>query len=248
MPLLDCALMGHTGAIIRFRPSQLPTLPAKRMHVSVELPNGTVVDGDFNPHHANPYISGAAVRQFILQKVGAGSSRKALIDVSGRHWHLFDLEEVEAVASEFHAHSNRLAKGELAPRDVQQMLNRLDALSGSTERQEGYSRLLRPAGLRRFVLTIFGEDCQIQGCDVARDWRRDWQDAAAGAAILDVHHIEALAQVVDHHPRNLCVVCANHHRLIHGLSPWSVRHESDDVLLGHGSRSLRILRNLASLR
>ncbi len=48
------------------------------------------------------------------------------------------------------------------------------------------------------------EFCEIEGCPVRE------------AAILDYHHIVERTEIgTSNHPMNLCVLCSNHHRMIH---------------------------------
>ena len=81
-----------------------------------------------------------------------------------------------------------------------------------------------------------------QGCGVCEHFDTQW-GAGSGAVIVDVHHIEHMARTIDHHPRNLCVLCANHHRFVHGSGTWSVRHDGPNVILGRGACELVIGRS-----
>jgi hypothetical protein len=47
MALLDCALVHHTGSMIRFTTSQLDDLPDDDRNVSIVLPDGEVIPGRF---------------------------------------------------------------------------------------------------------------------------------------------------------------------------------------------------------
>jgi len=239
--------MNHTGTIIRFRPSQLPRLPHEDVDLTVELFDGRVIPGRFGRHPANPYVAGQHVRQFIRSRVPARSSEQVLISVVGRHWRLFEPEPIGAEAERYGVDRQRATQGKLTGKDLDGILEQIDALSSRSGRREAYERLTRPPGLRQLVLGLMGARCQVEGCHAAQNTAAEWDDQAAALSVLEVHHIEEVAKVVDHSPRNLCVICANHHRLIHGFGPWAVRHEGDDVVLTRGDGHLRIVRDLSAL-
>jgi len=247
MSIEPCWLTNQTGAIIRFRPSQLPRLPDHDVDLHIELFNGAVIPGRFHPHPANPYVAGPQVRHFIQSRVPGRSREQALIDVKRRLWRLFEAEPVAAEARRHGVSQTRATRGELNGRDVDRMLAKVDAIAGGRGRRRAYRRLLRPAGLRQLILQLMGTSCQVAQCDAAESMAHDWDDPTAGVAVIEVHHIEEVAKVEDHSPRNLCVICANHHRLIHGFGPWTVVHDGDDVVLAHAAGELRIVRDLSFL-
>ena len=247
MSLEPCWLTNQTGAIIRFRPSQVPRLPDEDVDLTVELFDGRVIPGRFHLHPANPYVAGPRVRRFIRSRVPARSRAQALISVTGRHWRLFEAKPVGAEAARYGVSSQRATLGGLTGRDLDRILTKIDALSGRSGRRTAYQRLIRPAGLRQSVLGLMGAKCQVEGCDAAQSTADEWDDAAAALSVLEVHHIEAVAKVEDHSPKNLCVICANHHRLIHGFGLWTIRHQDDDVILTRRGRHLRIVRDLSVL-
>jgi hypothetical protein len=245
--LEPCWLTHQTGAIIRFRPSQLPRLPADDMDLSVELFDGRVVAGRYHRSSANPYVAGSEVRRFILERVAPRSREQALINVAGAHWRLFEAGPVADQVHQYGVSRRRAERGQITGRDLSRILNRIDGISPRSDRTQAYDRLFRPAGLRQLIIQLMGSSCQVEGCDAAEQAAEEWGDPAAGLAIVEVHHIEALAKVADHSPRNLCVVCANHHRLIHGFGPWSVHHEGDGVVLTKAGGRIFIRRNLSFL-
>ena len=247
MGIEPCWLMNHTGAIIRFRTSQVSRLPTEDLVLTVEWFDGQFIPGRFHLHRANPYVAGPRVRQLIQARVPEQSSEQALISVAGSHWRLF---EAAPVADEVNRHgvSRRGASlGRMTGHDLSRILGSIDAIAQRAGRTREYNRLLRPPGLRQLVIQLMGASCQVEGCDAAEASAEEWGDPAAGLAIVEVHHIEAVAKVEDHTPGNLCVVCANHHRLIHGLGPWKVLHEDDDVVLSNARGRMRLRRDLAFL-
>ena len=247
MSLEPCWLTNQTGTIIRFRPSQVSRLPDEDMDLIVELFDGRVIPGRFHLNPANPYVAGPQVRQFIRSRVRPQSREQALISVSGSYWRLFEAEPVGAEAARYGVNRQRATKGGLTGRDLNRILTRIDALSSQAGRRAAYERLIRPAGLRQVVIGLMGANCQVEGCEAAQSTVNEWGDAAAALSVLEVHHIEAVAKVEDHSPKNLCVICANHHRLIHGFGPWTICHQDDDVILARGERHLRIVRDLSAL-
>ena len=210
----------------------------------VQLFDGRVIPGRFRRNPANPYVAGQHVRQFIQSRVPTHSREQVLISVIGRHWRLF---EPESISKEVARYGVRVANGKLTSRDLDSILKQIDTLNSRSGRSEAYKRLTRPAGLRQLVIGLMGARCQVECCDAAQSTAARWDDDAAALSVLEVHHIEEVTKVEDHSPRNLCVICANHHRLIHGFGPWDVHHEGDNVILTRSGRQLRIVRDLSVL-
>lgn len=247
MPLLACKLVHHTGTIIRFTTSQLPQLPNEDRDITVELPTGRIADGHFRRHPANPNVSGRDVVRYIKRHVGPRETAPALIDASGHFWRLYALDDAVEFARRENMNTARVRAGRITGADLSRLLARADRQTQAGERRMAYTRLLRPSGLRRMILELMGKSCQVDGCAAVEDMEREWGDPRAGLAIVEVHHIEGLVRRVDHHPRNLSVVCGNHHRLIHGFRPWAIEHDGDDVILSRVPRSIRIVRDLSFL-
>ncbi len=251
MPILRCMLVHRSGTIIRFTTSQLPALPSGHRDVQVRIPSGRTVDGHFNRNTQNPNVSGEEIVRWIKQTLPPDSNQEAIIDVGDGLWTLFRLPDATAAgnAGLTPAGVRRVGRGELTGSDLQKVLEKLDRLQGKADRRKAYSQLLRPPGLRRLILELMGASCQIDGCDAAETFTQT-HGPAAGPAVVEVHHIEAVARRVDHHPNNLCVLCANHHRLIHGTGPWTIRHDGDHVVLtstAPGGGALRLVRDFADL-
>ena len=251
MPLLPCKLVHRTGTIIRFTTSQLTDLPVGHQDVRVRLPSGQTVDGHFNRHPQNPNVTGPGIVRYIKRNLPPNSNEEALIDVGDGLWILYRLPGAAAAgdAGFTPAGAQRVGRGTLTGDDLKDVLSKLDQLQRGNERRQAYQRLLRPPGLRRLILELMGASCQVDGCDAAEEFART-HGPAAGPAVVEVHHVEAVARRVDHHPNNLCVLCANHHRLIHGTGSWEIKHDGDDVLLTSalpGGGVLRIVRDLSDI-
>jgi hypothetical protein len=247
MGILGCALVHHTGSMIRFRTSQLPELPSHDRNILIGLPNGRVVDGHFRRHPDNPNVSGAELVRYIKGVLPFGANKPMMIDATGTRWQLYEIDDAVPVVTAAKVSTRRLREGTLTGSDLAKLLKLADGETQTTKREIAYGRLLRPPGLRRLILSLMGTDCQVEGCSAVGGMRKQWGDAAAGVAIVQVHHIEAMAQRVDHHPNNLCVLCANHHALIHGYGPWDIGHAGHDVVLTLEARSLRVVRDLSFL-
>jgi len=171
MPIIPCWLTNQTGAIIRFRPAQLADLPDEDVDLQVELPNGRVVGGRFHPHPGNPYVAGVEVCRFIQERVPERSREPLLIDVTGSYWRLYEIEDTAVEVRRHRVSSVRATSGDLRETDLGRILRNLDDFRGRTSRRSAYQRLLRPPGLRRMILELFGAVCQIEGCTSARHCR-----------------------------------------------------------------------------
>lgn len=247
MSVEACWLTHQTGTIIRFRPSQLSRLPNDDMDLTVELFDGQVIPGRFHLHPSNPYVAGPRIVQFIRSHVRPQSREQALISVVGRHWRLFKAQPVSKEMARYGVSRQRAALGQLRGKDIDRILKKIDRLSDQSSRRKEYQRLTRPPGLRQIIIELMGMKCQVEGCDAAQSTADEWDDDSAALSVLEVHHIEAVAKIEDHSPRNLCVLCANHHRLIHGFGPWAICHRDDDVILTREGRHLYIVRDLSVL-
>jgi len=241
-------LVHHTGTMIRFTTSQLPTLPSADRNIRIELPDHTIVAGHFRRNPANPNVSGPALVRYIKGILKYGHNKHALIDVSGALWRVYDVGHAVHVMSEAQISTSRVRNAQINGHDLAALLKLADKSAAAPPRRAAYERLLRPPALRRLILDLMGPSCQVQGCKAAQSMAEKWHDSAAGVSILEVHHIEAIARKVDHHPRNLCVLCANHHALIHGYGPWEIAHRGDEVILSVSAESIRIVRDLGFLR
>jgi len=229
--------------MIRFRPRQLDDLPSNDKDIQVILPTGRVVAGHFRRNQRNPNVSGPELVGYIKRVLDFGETQGMLIEqVSPNSWRLYQLEAAVAVTRAARGAIGRVRNGDLQNNDIRQLLSLADAHDNRTRRMQQYQRLLRPPALRRLMLSVVGVTCQVEGCDAAEDFTRDFRDEEAGTAVVEVHHIEAVARCNDHHPRNLCVLCANHHRLIHGWGSWTTGHDGQNVFIRYGEHELLVVR------
>lgn len=191
--------MNHTGAIIRFTTSQLPHLPTTKATCSIALPHGGLVIGRFNPKRANPNITGAELRHWIKATVPESDSLRVVVaETAAGHLTIMPTGS---------GPGNRGLAPEVA------------ALAELPEdrRQEEYERWERSANLRREILSVWPHACQVTGCLTLNAFAE--QDRAAA---LEVHHVEHVGNGGTDGIMNLCLICANHHRLIHLGQPSAV--------------------------
>ena len=238
-------MIHHTGTIIRFRPRALSLLPPTDAEILIELPTGRIVNGHFNRNVRNPNISGPEIVRFIKRRLAFSDTEPALIESrSTAPWRLLELTETLAVTQAAGVSNSRVSQGRLTRGDLARLMRLADQHDEASVRRAAYARILRPQALRRLALSVLGTDCQVDGCSAVHDIERDWGPGSS-EAIVDVHHIEAVSRRVDHHPANLCVLCANHHALIHRRGSWDIIHDGDNVILTSDDGSLTIRRDPA---
>jgi len=214
--VIPCKLVHDTGTMIRFRTSQLPELPSDSVDIGLLLPTGRLVDGHFNRHPQNPNISGPDLVRYIKGRI-AWKKREDILVEQRSHtlWVVHLLEEAEAVATEARVPVSRIRKGQLRDVDLAQLLALADREQDRGRRLEVYKRIVRPTGLNRMLVGLVGARCMSENCDACERY---------------------------HSPRNLCVLCANHHRFLHRSGSWTIRHVGADVILARSRRELVIRR------
>lgn len=240
--MIACKLVHDTGTMVRFRTSQLSQLPITSRDVSLLLPNGRVVSVHFNRHPQNPNISGAELVRFIKRRLPPKGREDVLLERRRENlWIVHELAATLQIAEDAHIPKNRVRDGALNSADFAALVKIADREADRGRRIRQYRRVLRPSGLRRLVLNIVGTNCMVADCDSCDQFSSAWWPDS-GAAIVEVHHIEEVARTIDHSPRNLCVLCANHHRFLHSVPSWSVSHCATDVVMQHGGKALRVVR------
>ncbi len=240
--MIPCKLVHDTGTMVRFRTSQLPDLPAASCDVSLLLPSGQVVSAHFNRHPQNPNVSGAELVRFIKRRLPPKGREDVLLERRlGDLWVVHELADTLQVVEFAHISKKRVRNGELKASDLAALVGLADREADRGRRVAEYRRVLRPSGLRRLVLKLVGTKCMVAECDACDRFSTAWW-ADSGEAIVEVHHIEEVARTNDHSPRNLCVLCANHHRFLHSISSWSVSHDGANVVMQHGGKDLVVVR------
>jgi hypothetical protein len=239
--MVPATLVHHTGTMIRFRPRQLPNLPSASRDVTLLLPNGELVDGHFNRHPQNPNVTGAGVVRYVKHRVVRGGLEDVLLEQRRTDlWIVHPLNESVAAAGSARVGAH-VRQGNLAQQDLASLLALADRENDRGRRMATYKRVLRPSGLRRLMLSLVGAQCMVQTCKACERFDVDW-GAGTGDLIVEVHHVEHVARTIDHYPRNLCVLCANHHRFVHGAGEWAVRHSGADVIFERGNMEMLLAR------
>ena len=240
--MIACKLVHDTGTMIRFRTSQLGALPSASGDIQLLLPTGRVVNGYFNRHRQNPNVSGRELVRYIKQRLRFGEREDVLLERRIAVWVVHLLSQAISIAGDANIHEDIIKEGDLQVQDFTALVALADREHHRGARVGTYKRMLRPAGLRRLVMQAVGCDrCMVQDCNARESFEATWGPGCS-AMIIDVHHIEKLAHTVDHHPRNLCVLCANHHRFVHGAGSWNVRHDGTSVVLRRPDGELVIRR------
>lgn len=236
-------LVHDTGTMIRFRTSQLGQLPTSSKDVQVLLPNDQLVRGHFNRHPQNPNVSGAELVRFIKRRMSFGKREDILVDVqSDGIWVVHTVADAVAIAEAARVPVGRLRSGKLTLGDFSALVALADREADRGRRIATYRRVLRPSGLRRLVLALLGGRCMVGDCGACDQFDLAW-GAGSGEFIVEVHHVELIARSIDHHPRNLCVLCANHHRFVHNSGAWTIVHDGGNLLLRRGRRELLVRRS-----
>ncbi len=239
--MIPCKLVHDTGTMIRFRPRQLAVLPPVTTDINLLLPKGRMVAGRFLRNPRNPNISGTELVRFIKRRIKFGEREDVLIEpLSPNYWVLHLVKDAYAIATEARV-ITRVKSGSLRLTDLASLLALADRESNYGRRVRTYKRILRPSGLRRLVIGLVGARCMVEDCQACQGFHDYW-GAPSDEVIVDIHHIEMMARIIDHHPRNLCVLCANHHRLVHGIGPWVIHHDNSDIIMRRDSHEMIIRR------
>lgn len=240
--MISATLVHDTGTMIRFRTSQLDDLPEVTRDVRLILPTGRIVDAKFLYNRANPNVSGKDLVRYIKNRIPFGEREAVLIELrTAHHWVVHLVADAALIASDAGVSAQQIENGSIEAGELSAILRLADNEAERGRRLQTYRRILRPSGLRRLFVQLVGPECQVDLCGSCEHFDSHWGEGSGGM-IVEVHHIENVARVIDHHPRNLCVLCANHHRFIHGAGPWRVEHAGADVILSRAGREMLINR------
>jgi len=202
---MKCALVHHTGTMIRFTTSQLPQLPRSDTDVTVALGRRTV-NGRFHLHPANPYIAGPEIVRWIKARIPFGGVEQAWIDYEGR-------QAFRLTLGTGHTTRYRATMVAMSPAEAWKALRAiLDEAEGAPpkQRRQRYARIARDPRLSSLLKRCFGATCQVEACTLLTGIPSRFH-----ARCTEVHHLEAIARGGRSTPYNLVVICANHHRLVH---------------------------------
>lgn len=173
MALLDCTLVHHTGTMIRFVTSQLPSLPTADQDVWVALPNGRAVRGRFHLHPANPYVGGPDVVSYIKGILDFGQNSRMLIDISpGGTWTLYSVDDAGHVASRAGVGLEELAPDQFSMSNLEQLLQMADSEAAAGARRRVYQQVLRPPGPTPPICSPRSPDYGRRGFQGSQEQRR----------------------------------------------------------------------------
>ena len=245
-PRMFVALTKNTGTILRFRPSQIGQLPGTDRAVIVVTPDGETLPGKFHRHVQNPYFGGAEIRHWIIQQCPGTNRRDSNMYELVRH-SAYLVETDQDVAGALDS-VHRMVQPSASPAgqvpDVWTQLRRVgDSFRGAPRkiRSSMATRYEADPELSRLVKECFGYKCQVDGC-------RGLPGVDA-KNFVEAHHLEHLSRGGAHDPHNLCVLCANHHRLLHrDASVRLLTRIGDDVLIRHCKGKFWVRRDLSKLR
>lgn len=230
---LPATIVHHTGSMVRFTSGQLRELPRADCDVRVDLPDGTVVQGHFRCHPANPYIAGREVVRWIKEWVPMGQTHSV---------------EVRQVGQ---AHRVRVAlimptpvvnQADLA---IQRPARRLAVTlrsSSPARRRTLLETWERDPLLRSFVIDRWGSDCQVQGCVI-----QDEVPSHLSHTVVDVHHLTHLSGGGSDSPMNLSILCTTHHALVHRSKSKLVAADSQSARIQVNGIQLLLHRDVALL-
>lgn len=205
---LDAALVHHTGTMIRFVPSQLGNLPSSDTDCVVVLPDGVILNGRFRRNPANPYVAGRDVVRWIKSWISYGEITQARVRQLGTG---------DRLALELPPAATPPTVDPSIRRRVKAARSRLLRTPSGPRRRKALEVWERDPALRHFVLAIWGNRCQVQGCRV----QARLPTSLAGR-VVDVHHLTHVSSGGSDSPMNLCVLCTAHHALIHRAPSSSV--------------------------
>jgi predicted HNH restriction endonuclease len=209
------------------------------------LPNKQLVQAHFNRNYANPNVTGPELVRYIKNRLQPGGREDVLVEIrSSDLWVLHLIDDVLQVTTVAGVSSSRVKKGVFEAKDMAALLALADAETNREKRWEYYKRILRPPGLRRLFIRLMGARCMVDSCSASEEFDAAW-GAGSGEAIVEVHHVEHVAKRIDHSPRNLCVLCANHHKLLHDNGEWTIKHDGPNIIFSRGVRELKVIRPAA---
>jgi len=230
-PELTAALVHHTGSMIRFRPAQLPYLPAQDVNCSVTLLDGKSVNGRFRRHPANPYIGGAELVRWIKTWVRWNEPASVVVEQVG-----------QGLVVRLRTQSGGQPQTALSRR-IRRKAVGIGKIKNAARRRRAYSAWEHNPALRQLVLHVWPPQCQVIGCRAGQGLPITLADK-----IVDVHHIEFVSSGGSDSPINLCLLCANHHALLHRASTMQIlSNDSEQVRIAVNGTELTIERDIKEL-
>lgn len=241
---IPAALVNRSGSGIRFRTSQIRSgeIPGVSGSVVVVLPSGTRLNCRLTINPKNPWITGDELVHWIKARIPNDSTLVISVVeiIRGREYQL-KMPDI-TVSQSVSAQSMAAGTSEENWRRLCRLLD--GAESQSPQRRERvYQRIERLSGLSNIVRQCFGNRCQIESCAFTLSVAR-----RLDPFISEVHHLEHLSRGGTHAAYNLCVLCANHHRLFHrDPSAHIVATSGDDVKIQSQEGLVIVKRDLSHL-
>lgn len=228
---LSAALVHHTGSMIRFRPAQLQYLPTQDVDCSVTLLDGRNVKGRFHRHPANPYIGGPELVGWIKTWVLWNEPVSIVVEQVGR-----------GLGIRLRTRSGGQPHTALSRR-IRRKAVGLGKIKSAARRRRAYSAWEHDPRLRQLVLQVWLPQCQVVGCGASQGLPSTLADT-----IVDVHHIEFVSSGGSDSPTNLCLLCANHHALVHRAPTRQILlNSSERVSIAVNGTVITIERDVAEL-
>lgn len=221
---IDANFTRTTGTIIRFRSRQLAQLPLDGARCTIVLPDGTFAPGKFKRNAQNPNIAGPELRRWIRTWMPHDGSVPILLVE-----HQPDALEVTIDGAS--------PERESARRGISDDLRSIGSLPRD-RRRIAYSAWERNPRLRTLALATWGAKCQVQGCVPVSP-----QPLGGEHAYVEVHHLNHVGTGGIDSPLNICLLCASHHALVHGMQSVLTACTSTFAEIDVSGCVLRINRN-----
>lgn len=222
---LPGVLAHDSGTYIRFKTSQLPSLPAVDVDCQVRLPDGAMVAGRFHLNPKNPYIGGRPLIRWIKGWLAYGERADVIVQESAGRLQLRVVGPPSSTSTALRA------KVTLASRALLR-------LPTAARRRVAYSRWERNRFVRRLVLGAYGPECQVEACTVQSVF-----PLSAHALIADVHHLDGVSVGGTDSPLNLAVLCVAHHVLVHRATSRLIELRLDGAVIEAFAGRLEIRRD-----
>lgn len=227
---LPAMLVHHTGSMIRFTTAQLPNLPTQDTDCHLLLLDGTSVEGRFHLNPANPYIGGQSLVRWIKTWTQFNRPLAVTVEQVGRGNQL-RLRTAGNRSPSIHEQAK-----------VRRTTLRLARMETARRRRE-YSTWERDSALRKVALLAWRPKCQVRGCTSG-----EGLPDALLPTILEVHHLIFVSSKGSDSPLNVCLLCANHHALIHRSSASRIiMNDATNVQVAVDGITLQIDRDVSAL-
>lgn len=211
---LPAKLVNHTGTIIRFTTSQLPNLPDQDTDCEIVLLDGKRIIGHFRRNPRNPNITNPELRRWIKTWVKVNEPVDILVEQRGSG---------NQIVLRPHAPQQSPTR---VQKEVRRKAIKIGRIADPRARRKAYHAWERDPSLRAAVLQKWPPRCQVRGCT-----SHSLVPSALSGAIVEVHHITMVASGGSDSPLNLCLLCANHHALVHRTQSTVISNDGSHVVI-----------------